>query len=94
MIGLMGNMMGMGWKRGQEVVVIVGTIGKALGMDSGCIGFTQVMFMLANGQMGRVMGVEFIPARMVVDMLENSSGVSSMDSATTISGNFRDGFPH
>ena len=53
-----------------------------------CIGFILAMSMLENGPMGRVMDVEFIPVRMAAAMLGNSNGVLSMDSATTISGNF------
>lgn len=49
--------------------------------------------MQGNGLMGRVMGVEFIPVRMGVDMLGNSSGVSSTALVTTISGNFATDFP-
>lgn len=56
-------------------------------MDLGSIGFILVMFMLGNGLMGRVMGVEFIHVRMGAVMLGNSSGASSMGLATTISGN-------
>lgn len=43
-------------------------------MDLGFIGSILGMFTLGNGQMGRVMDVEFIPVRMGVGMLGNSSG--------------------
>ena len=52
-----------------------------------CIDSILEMFMLVNGQMGRAMDVESILVRMVVGMLENSSGVLNMVLATTISGN-------
>lgn len=63
----------------------MGSIGRVLDMVLECIGFTLVMFMLGNGLMDRLMGVEFIPVRMGVDMLGNSSGASSMALVTTIS---------
>lgn len=85
--GLMGSMMVLGWRLGQEGVGIEGSIGKALGMGLVYIGFIQVMYMQENGQMGRVMGVEFIHVKMVAGMWENSSGVSSMGLVTIISGN-------
>ena len=85
-IGLMASMMGMGWRLGPEEVDIEGNIGKALGMGLGCIGFILGMFMLENGQVVRVMVVEFIPVRMVAGTLANSSGGSSMALVTTISG--------
>lgn len=69
----------------------MGSIGRVLDMVLECIGFTLVMFMLGNGLMGRLMGVEFIPVRMGVDMLGNSSGASSMALVTTISGKFGNG---
>ena len=88
--GLMGNMMAMEWKLGQEGVGIEGNIGKDLDMDLGCIGFIQEMFMPVNGLMDKVMVVEFILVRKGVGMLVNSSGVSSTDSGITISGKFDD----
>lgn len=85
-IGLMGSMMVMGLRRGQGGVDTGANIGKDLGMVLEFIGFIQGMFMQENGQMARVMGVGCIPVMMVADMLVNSSGVSSMALATTISG--------
>lgn len=70
----MGSMTDMGWRLGREEAAIVGSIGKVLGMGLGCTGSIQEMFMLASGQVGRVMAVVFIPVRMAVAMLENSSG--------------------
>lgn len=84
----MENMMGMEWRRGLEGAGIEGSTGRDLGTDLGCIGFIREMFMLGSGLVDRVMGVEFIPVRMGAGMLGNSSGVSSMALATTISGNF------
>ena len=85
-IGLMASMMGMGWRLGPEDGDLEGNIGKALGMGLGCIGSIPEMFMRGNGQMGRVMGVDFIAARMGADMWGNSSGASSMGLVITISG--------
>lgn len=51
-----------------------------------CIGFILEMFMLENGLMDRVMGVEFTLVRMGVDMLGSLSGVLNMDLAIIISG--------
>lgn len=83
----MASMMAMESRRGREEAVTVDTIGRASGMDLAFTGFIRVMFMLGNGLMGRVMGVECILVRMEVATLGNSSGASSMDLATTISGN-------
>lgn len=82
----MGSMMDMELRHGLEEAGTVGSIGRASGTVLGCIGFTQEMFMLENGPMGRAMGVEFIPATMEADSLVNSSGVSNMGLAITISG--------
>lgn len=84
--GLMESMMVLGLRLGPEGVGIEGSIGKALGMGLVYIGFIRVMYMLGNGQMGRVMGAEFIPAKMVAVLWGNSSGVSSMGLVTIISG--------
>lgn len=67
--------MAMELKHGREGVVIGVSIGKGLGMDLVYIDFIQEMFMQESGQMGRVMVVGFIPARMEAAMSENSSGV-------------------
>ncbi|XP_024983428.1 uncharacterized protein LOC112519506 isoform X2 [Cynara cardunculus var. scolymus] len=48
-------------------------------------GFIREMFMLVNGRMVKVMDVEFILAKMVAVMWENSSGVLNMVLATIIS---------
>lgn len=66
----------------------MGSIGRDLGTVSGCIDFIPGMFMPGNGLTGRVMGVEFIPVRMGVGTLANSSGASSTALVTTISGKF------
>lgn len=83
----MASMMAMESRRGREEADTVVSIGRASGMDSAFTGFILVMFMPGNGLMGRVMGVECIHVRMGVATLANSSGGSSMDLATTISGN-------
>lgn len=75
MIGLMESMMAMGLKHGQGVADIEGSIVRVLGMVLVFIGFTQVMCMLENGLVGKAMGAGFIPARMVVGMWANLSGV-------------------
>lgn len=93
MTGLMASMMVMGLKRGQGAAGIEGSIGRVLGMVLECIGFIQAMCMLGNGLVGRAMGVGFIPARMVVGMWENLSGVLNMVLDTTISGNCDDALP-
>lgn len=67
-IGLMGNMMGMGWKHGQGGADIGANTGKVLGMDLGSIGSLRVMYMLGNGLMDKVTGVEFILVRMEAGM--------------------------
>nr|GMD59416.1 uncharacterized protein LOC112519506 isoform X2 [Ipomoea batatas] len=82
----MGSMMGMEWRHGQGEVNTGANIGRDLGMALAFIGFILVMSMLENGQMAKAMAVGCIPVRMVADMLANSSGVSSMALATTISG--------
>ena len=71
----MASMMDMGWKLGLEEVGIVGSIGKVLGMDLECIGFTLGMYMQVSGPMDRAMVVGFILVRMAAGMLANSSGV-------------------
>ena len=71
----MGSMTGMGWRLGRGEAATEGSIGRVSGMGSECIDFILVMFMLANGLMGRVMGVEPILVKTVVDMWGNSSGV-------------------
>lgn len=86
-IGLMGSMMVMGLKHGQGGADIGDNIGKDLGMDLGFIGFIQVMYMLGNGLMDKVMGVEFILVRTGAGMLVNSSGELSMALDITTSGN-------
>lgn len=68
MIGLMESMMVMESKHGLEAAGIEGSIGRALGMALGCIGFILAMFMLGNGLVGKAMDVEFILVRMVADM--------------------------
>lgn len=83
----MENMMVMEWKLGLEGAGIEGSIGRDLDMVLGCIDFTQGMFMQGNGLMARVMGAESILVKTEVGTSGNSSGVSSMDLATTISGN-------
>lgn len=85
-IGLMANTMVMGSKRGREVAVTEVSTGRVFDMDLASIDFIQGMFTLESGPMARVMAVEFILARMGVDMLVNSSGVSSMALDITISG--------
>lgn len=87
-IGLMGNMMDMEWKHGLEGAGIEDSIGRVLDMVLECIGFIQGMYMQASGLMGRAMVVGNILARMVADMLVNSSGALSMGLVTTILGNF------
>lgn len=82
----MASMMDMGLRRGQGAAGIGGSIGRGLDMVLVYIDFILGMFMLGNGQMGRVMGVEFILARMVAGMWASSSGVSSMAWVTTTSG--------
>jgi hypothetical protein len=57
-------------------------------MDLVFIGFIQVMFILVNGLMDRVMGVVFILVKMGVDMLESLNGVLNMDLVIIISGLF------
>lgn len=86
MIGSMRSMMVMGWRRGREEAGIAASTGRVSGMDMGSIGSTPETSTPESGRAGRAMGVEFIPVRMGVDMLESSSGVSSMVLATTISG--------
>lgn len=54
-------------------------------MDLVFIGFIQVMFILVNGLMDRVMGVVFILVKMGVDMLESLNGVLNMDLVIIIS---------
>lgn len=55
-------------------------------MDLVYIDSIPVMYIQANGQMGKAMDVEFILAKMAVDMLENSNGVLNMVLAITVSG--------
>lgn len=83
----MGNMMVMELRLGQEVADIEDNIDRDLGMVLGCIDFILAMYMLGSGLVGKVMGAEYIHVRMEAAMLENSSGVLSMGSVTTISGN-------
>lgn len=83
------SMMDMGLKHGQGAAAIGDSIDKGLDMVLGYIGFIQEMCMLGSGLTGRVMVVVFILAMMVAGMLVNSSGVSSMALATTISGKYR-----
>lgn len=84
-IGLMGNMMAMESRLGQEVADIEANIDRDLGMVLGFIDFILAMYMLGSGPVGKAMGAEYIHARMEAAMLENSSGVLSMASVTTIS---------
>lgn len=84
-IGSMGNMMVMESRLGQEVADIEDNTDRDLGMVLGCIDFILAMYMLGSGLVGKVMGVEYIHVRMEAAMLENSSGVLSMGSVTTIS---------
>lgn len=84
----MGNMTAMELRRGLEGVDIGASTDRVLGMAMAFTGFTLGMFMLGSGQMGRAMDVEFTPVKMGADMLGNSSGVSNMGLAITISGNF------
>lgn len=86
MIGSMRNMMVMGWRRGREEAGIAASTGKVSGMDMVSTGSTPETSTPESGRAGRAMGVVFIPVRMGVDMLESSSGASSMVLATTISG--------
>lgn len=82
----MASMTAMGSRRGPGGAGIAGSIGRGFGKVLGYIGFILVMFMLANGLMGRATGVECIPARMGVGMLGSSNGALSTVLATTISG--------
>lgn len=82
----MGSMMDMELRHGPKEADTVDSTGRASGMDSECIGFTPEMFTPENGPTGRAMGVEFIPAMMGADSSGNSSGVSNMGLAITISG--------
>lgn len=68
MIGLMGSMTAMGWRRGRGEVDIGVSIGRALGMVLEYIGFTQATCMLGSGPTVKVMVVEFIHVRMVAGM--------------------------
>lgn len=83
----MGNMMATELRLGQEVADIEDSIDRGLGMVLGFIDFILVMYMLGSGLVGKAMGAEYIHVRMEAAMLENSSGVLSMGSVTTISGN-------
>lgn len=74
-IGSTGSMTATGWRHGRGEAATGGSTGRVSGMVSECIDFIPVMFMRDSGQMGRVMGVEPILVKMVVDMWENSSGV-------------------
>lgn len=57
-------------------------------MGLGFIGSIQVILMLENGVMGRVMGLEFKLALMLAAMLVCSSVGSSMALVATTSGDF------
>lgn len=57
-------------------------------MGLGFIGSIQVILMLENGVMGRVMGLEFKLALMLAAMLVSSSVGSSMALVATTSGEF------
>lgn len=83
-IGLMASMMGMGWRLGRGEAGTAVSIGRVSGMGLECIDFILVMFMLGNGRMGKVMAVEPILVKTVVDMWGNSSGVLSTAMATII----------
>ena len=85
-IGWMGSMMDMELRLGLGGAGIGDSIARGFDRGLGCIGFIQGMFMLENGLMGRVMGVECILVRTGVGMLGSSSGVSSMVLGITISG--------
>ena len=57
-------------------------------MGLGSIGSTVGMCMLVSGLMGSAMGLESTLAVMPAAMLGSSNGVSNMDLANTISGEF------
>ncbi|RVW15009.1 hypothetical protein CK203_090418 [Vitis vinifera] len=77
---------GYGWRLGRGEAGTAVSIGRVSGMGLECIDFILVMYMLGNGRMGKVMGVEPILVKTVVDMWGNSSGVLSTAMATIILG--------
>lgn len=83
----MRSMMVMGWRHGGRGAGIAASTGRVSGMDMGSTGSIPATSTPESGRVGRAMEVAFIPARMEVDMLGSSSGVSSMVLAITISGN-------
>lgn len=80
----MASMMVMGWRLGRGEAGTEVSIDRVSGMGLECIDFILVMYMLGNGRMGKVMGVEPILVKTVVDMWGNSSGVLSTAMATII----------
>lgn len=85
-IGLMGSMMGMGWRAGQGGVDTGDTTGRVCGTGLGCISSIMDIAIPASGSAGRAMGMECRLALMGAAMWGNSCVELSMGSDATISG--------
>lgn len=85
-IGLMGSMMGMGWRDGRGGVDTRDATGRGCGTDSGCTGSITGITTPGSGSAGKATGRECSLALMGAAIPGNSCVELSMGLAPTISG--------